>query len=151
MGFGAQIRTKEDVEASKLLQTVVHHDLVKYGIIPELVGRLPVIASLEALDKEAMVQIMTEPKNAIIKQYKYLFDMDGVELVFEDEALTAIAEKTLEYKTGARGLRSVIENLLMKYMYDIPSDSSIKRLVITEAFVKGEGEPLVERDGETED
>lgn len=148
LGFGAKIRTKEEVESSKLLQSVVHHDLVKYGIIPELVGRLPVIASLEALDKEAMVQIMTEPKNAIIKQYKYMFDMDGVELVFEDDALTAIAEKTLEYKTGARGLRSVIENLLMKYMYDIPSDPTIKRLIITEAFVKGEGEPVIEREGE---
>ena len=144
LGFGAAIRTKEEVESSKLLSKVVHHDLVKYGIIPELVGRLPVIASLEGLNKEAMVQIMTEPKNAIIKQYQLMFEMDGVELVFEEEALTAIAEKTLEYKTGARGLRSVIENLLMKYMYDIPSDSTIRKLIITKDVVLGEGEPVIE-------
>ena len=143
LGFGAKIRTKEEVESSKLIGKVVHHDLVKYGIIPELVGRLPVIASLEALDKEAMVKILTEPKNAIIKLYQFMFEMDGVELAFEDDALTAIAEKTLQYKTGARGLRSVIENLLMNYMYDIPSDPTIKRLVITKDFVDGNGEPVV--------
>ena len=146
LGFGANIRTKEEVETSKLISKVVHHDLVKYGIIPELVGRLPVIASLESLDKEAMVKIMNEPKNAIIKQYQYMFEMDGVDLVFEDDALTAIAEKTLEYKTGARGLRSVIENLLMDYMYDIPSDPSIRKVIITKDFVEGNGEPLIERD-----
>lgn len=149
LGFGAKIRTKEELDSSKLLSDVVHHDLVKYGIIPELVGRLPVIASLEALDKDAMVQIMTEPKNAIIKQYQYMFSMDGVELVFDDDALAAIAEKTLEYKTGARGLRSVIENLLMSYMYFIPSDPSIKKLIITADFVKGEGEPIIEKEGES--
>lgn len=146
LGFGANIRTKEEVETSKLISKVVHHDLVKYGLIPELVGRLPVIASLESLDKEAMVKIMNEPKNAIIKQYQYMFEMDGVDLVFEDDALTAIAEKTLEYKTGARGLRSVIENLLMDYMYDIPSDPSIRKVIITKDFVEGNGEPLIERD-----
>ena len=146
LGFGANIRTKEEVETSKLISKVVHHDLVKYGIIPELVGRLPVIASLESLDKEAMVKIMNEPKNDIIKQYQYMFEMDGVDLVFEDDALTAIAEKTLEYKTGARGLRSVIENLLMDYMYDIPSDPSIRKVIITKDFVEGNGEPLIERD-----
>ena len=146
LGVGANIRTKEEVETSKLISKVVHHDLVKYGIIPELVGRLPVIASLESLDKEAMVKIMNEPKNAIIKQYQYMFEMDGVDLVFEDDALTAIAEKTLEYKTGARGLRSVIENLLMDYMYDIPSDPSIRKVIITKDFVEGNGEPLIERD-----
>lgn len=143
LGFGANIKTKEEVESSKLINKVVHHDLVRYGIIPELVGRLPVIASLEALDRESMVRIMTEPKNAIIKQYKFMFEMDGVELEFEDDALRAIADKTLEYKTGARGLRSVIENLLMKYMYDIPSDSSIKKLIITKDAVDSKGEPVI--------
>ncbi|MGN1417762.1 MAG: ATP-dependent Clp protease ATP-binding subunit ClpX [Acutalibacteraceae bacterium] len=144
LGFGANIRTKQEVESSKLISKVVHHDLVRYGLIPELVGRLPVIASLEALDRDAMVRIMTEPKNAIIKQYKLMFEMDGVELEFEDEALGAIADKTLEYKTGARGLRSVIENLLMKYMYDIPSDSTIRKLIITKDVVESNGEPIIE-------
>ncbi|MGN0467456.1 MAG: ATP-dependent Clp protease ATP-binding subunit ClpX [Acutalibacteraceae bacterium] len=144
LGFGANIRTKQELESSKLISKVVHHDLVRYGIIPELAGRLPVIASLEALDRDAMVKIMTEPKNAIIKQYKLMFEMDGVELEFEDEALGAIADKTLEYKTGARGLRSVIENLLMKYMYDIPSDSTIRKLVITKDVVESKGEPIIE-------
>ncbi len=144
LGFGAKIRTKEEVESSRLMQMVVHHDLVKYGLIPELVGRLPVITALNALDKQALVRIMTEPKNAIIKQYQFMFEIDGVQLVFEDDALSAIAEKTLEYKTGARGLRSVVEKLLMKYMYDIPSEPSIRKLTITKDCVEEKGEPLIE-------
>lgn len=144
LGFGAKIRTKEEVESSKLMQKVVHHDLVKFGLIPELVGRLPVITALNALDREALVKIMTEPKNAIIKQYQFMFELDHVELEFKQDALLAIADKTLEYKTGARGLRSVVEKLLMKYMYDIPSDSSIKKLVITKEYVEGTGEAMVE-------
>jgi len=144
LGFGAKIRTKEEVESSRLMQMVVHHDLVKYGLIPELVGRLPVITALNALDKQALVRIMTEPKNAIIKQYQFMFEIDGVQLVFEEDALSAIAEKTLEYKTGARGLRSVVEKLLMKYMYDIPSEPSIRKLTITRDCVEEKGEPLIE-------
>ena len=144
LGFGAEIKTKAELELSNLVGQVVHHDLVKYGIIPELVGRLPVIASLESLDESALVRIMTEPKNAIVRQYQYLFEMDGVELVFEKEALVSIAKKTLEYKTGARGLRSVIENLLMKYMYNIPSDKSIKKLTVTKDVVENGAEPIIE-------
>lgn len=143
LGFGAKIRTKEEVESSRLIQKVVHHDLVKYGIIPELVGRLPIITALNALDKEAMIRIMTEPKNAIVKQYQYLFMLDGIDLEFTDDALDAIAEKTLEYNTGARGLRSVFEKILNGYMYDLPSDSSIKSLTVTADYVNGTGEPIL--------
>lgn len=145
LGFGAKIRTKQEFESSRVMQLVVHHDLVKYGLIPELVGRLPVITALNALDQEALVRIMSEPKNALVKQYQQIFAMDHVDLVIEDDALVEIAKKTLAYNTGARGLRSVLEKLLMKYMYDVPSDGTISRLVITKAVVEGLGEPIVER------
>ncbi|MBQ5969354.1 MAG: ATP-dependent Clp protease ATP-binding subunit ClpX [Clostridia bacterium] len=144
LGFGAKIRTKQEVEASRLMQQVVHHDLVKYGLIPELVGRLPVITALQALDEDALVRIMTEPKNALIKQYQYIFSMDQVTLEFEPDALRAIAEKTLEYNTGARGLRSVVEKLLMALMYDIPSDTTVSKIIITKDAVNGTGEPILE-------
>ncbi len=144
LGFGAKIRTKQEVEASRLMQQVVHHDLVKYGLIPELVGRLPVITALNALDEDALVRIMTEPKNALIKQYQYIFSMDQVALEFEPEALRAIAKKTLEYNTGARGLRSVVEKLLMAYMYDIPSDETVSKILITKEVVEGKAEPVIE-------
>ena len=144
LGFGAKIRTKQEVEASRLMQQVVHHDLVKYGLIPELVGRLPVITALQALDEDALVRIMTEPKNALSKQYQYIFSMDQVTLEFEPDALRAIAEKTLEYNTGARGLRSVVEKLLMTLMYDIPSDASVSKITITKDAVTGDGAPILE-------
>ena len=148
LGFGAKIRTKEEFETSRVMQKVVHHDLVKYGLIPELVGRLPVITALNALDEDALVRIMTEPKNALVKQYQQIFAMDHVELEIEEEALRKIAKKTLEYNTGARGLRSVMEKLLMKYMYDIPSDATVSRIVITEKVVDGTGEPEIDYDPE---
>ncbi|MDD6021660.1 MAG: ATP-dependent Clp protease ATP-binding subunit ClpX [Acutalibacteraceae bacterium] len=144
LGFGAEIKSKKELEASALLQQTVHHDLVKYGIIPELAGRLPIIATLKPLDEDALVSIMTKPKNALVKQYKYLFSLDGVELDFDDGALRAIAKKTLENNTGARGLRSVMEGLLLKYMYDVPSDMTISRLTVTEDAVNGVGEPIIE-------
>lgn len=144
LGFGAKIRSKEEVEASRLMQQVVHHDLVKYGLIPELVGRLPVITVLNALDKSALVRIVTEPKNALVKQYKYMFSMDGVELEFDNGALDAIAEKTLETNTGARGLRSQFEKVLMKFMYDLPSEPGVSKISITREVVEGKGEPVFE-------
>lgn len=144
LGFGAKIRSKEEVEASRLMQQVVHHDLVKYGLIPELVGRLPIITALNSLDKTALVKIVTEPKNALVKQYEYMFAMDGVKLEFDSGALEAIAEKTLETNTGARGLRSQLEKVLMKYMYDVPSDSTVSKITITRDVVKGKGEPVFE-------
>lgn len=145
LGFGAQIKTKNDTDRSELVSKVTHHDLVKFGLIPELVGRLPVITTLKALDEDALVSIMTKPKNALVKQYQYLFSLDGVALCFEDAALRAVAAKTLEENTGARGLRSVIEKILLKYMYDIPSDKSIKRIVFTEKCITDGEEPVIER------
>ncbi len=150
LGFGAKIKTKEEVESSRVMQQVVHHDLVKYGLIPELVGRLPVITALNALDKASLVRIVTEPKNALVKQYQYMFSMDGVQLEFDNGALEAIAEKTLETNTGARGLRSEFEKVLMKYMYDIPSDPEISKITITRGVVEGKGEPVLERGKPTE-
>ena len=118
---------------------------MKFGIIPELVGRMPVVTTLRDLDKDALVKILTTPKNAVVKQYKELFRLDDVELEFDDSALEAIAEKALEKKTGARGLRSIIENVLMPVMYTVPSDASVERVCITEACVKEDAPPMIER------
>ncbi len=144
LGFGAEIKTKTDFEQDRIMHQVVHHDLVKFGLIPELVGRLPVITALDNLDEAALVRIMTEPKNALIKQYQYLFGIDDVELEFEFEALKAIAEKTLEAKTGARGLRSIIEKLLLDYMFEIPSEGTFGKLVITKDAVEGKEKAMLE-------
>lgn len=144
LGFGAEIKSKKETDKSDLVAQTTHHDLVKFGLIPELVGRLPIITTLKSLDEEALVSIMTKPKNALIKQYQYLFSLDGVELEFEENALKAVARKTLEENTGARGLRSVIEKLLLKYMYDIPSDNTIKRIVFTEECITEGKEPIFE-------
>lgn len=144
LGFGAEIKSKKDFEQAKAMHQVMHHDLVKFGLIPELVGRLPVITALDDLDKNALVRIMTEPKNSLVKQYRYLFSIDKVELYFEDEALEAIAEKTLEAKTGARGLRSVIEKFLLEYMYEIPQNRNGGRLIITKAAVDGTEKAIFE-------
>ncbi len=144
LGFGAEIKSKKDFEQAKVMHKVMHHDLVKFGLIPELVGRLPVITALDDLDKDALVRIMTEPKNSLVKQYRYLFSFDKVELYFDDEALEAIAEKTLEAKTGARGLRSIIEKLLLPYMYEVPQSLNGGRLIITKAAVNGEEQAIFE-------
>jgi len=145
IGFGAEVRSKTD-KSSDLIQKVEHHDVLKFGIIPELVGRLPVLVTLDNLDEEAMLRILVEPKNAITKQYQRLFKMDGVELVFEDDALHAIARKTIDRNTGARGLRSVMEELLSKVMFETPSDPTIKKVTITAACVEGREEPVVTRE-----
>ncbi|MBR6743095.1 MAG: ATP-dependent Clp protease ATP-binding subunit ClpX [Clostridia bacterium] len=140
LGFEQDIKSKSELEAADFYKDVTHRDLVKYGIIPELVGRIPVITALSGMNKEALIRIMTEPKNSIIKQYKALFALDGVELVFEDEALEKIAELTIERKTGARGLRSIIEAILKQPMYDTPSEDGVERIIITAQTVSG-GEP----------
>ncbi len=137
LGFGATIKTKSDFESSRIMHQVVHHDLVKFGLIPELVGRLPVITALDDLDEAALVRIMTEPKNALVKQYQYLFGIDDIDLEFDFEALKAIAEKTLEAKTGARGLRSIMEKLLMDYMYEVSDEDTFGTLLITKDAVEG--------------
>ena len=141
LGFGAEIRTQEDVGYSELISKCIPQDLVRFGIIPELVGRLPVFTSLEALDKDALVRIMTEPKNAIVKQYKSMFRMDDVDLDFAPEALERIAEKALEQKTGARGLRGVIENILTPIMFSVPSEEDVAKVIITRDCVDNGAEP----------
>ena len=144
LGFGAEIKTKKEMRKDDIKKDVIHQDLVKFGLIPELVGRLPVIVSLHELDENALVRILKEPKNALTKQYKRLIELDGAELEFEDEALVAMAEKTLEKQTGARGLRSIIESVLLPIMYKLPSDRSIKKVVITAQCVKENAEPKYE-------
>ncbi len=144
IGFGSEITSKEEMELSKLLEKIQPHDLLKFGIIPELVGRLPVIAPLEALDREAMIKILTEPKNALTKQYKKLLKLDDVELEFTSDALEAIADSAIERKIGARGLRAVLEGVMTKIMYDIPSDETISKVTITKECVT-DNNPIIER------
>lgn len=145
IGFEADIKNKSEFTSEHIMNKVIHQDLSKFGLIPELVGRLPVITTLNQLSEDDMVRILKEPKNAIAKQYSELFKMDGVELIFEDEALRAIAQKTLDKKTGARGLRSIMESTLLPIMYSMPSDKSIKKVVITKQCVTDAAEPLIER------
>ena len=145
LGFGAAVKSPKSIEAEALTVNATHQDLVKFGLIPELVGRLPVITALKGMDKETLMKIMTEPKNSVIKQYEALFGMDGIELVFDEKALEKIAELTIERKTGARGLRSIIEGVLQRYMFEAPSDSAIKKITITENAVLG-GDAQIERE-----
>ena len=154
IGFNAEIADKSTREMGELLAEVTPTDLVKYGLIPEFVGRVPVNVSLLGLDKEAMMRILTEPKNALVKQYQKLFSCDHVKLTFEPDAVEAIAIKAMERKTGARGLRSILENVMMDVMYRIPSDDTIEQCIITKEAVDGESEPLVVHDesgGQLED
>ncbi len=144
LGFGADVKSPKSREATALSAAATHQDLVKFGMIPELVGRLPVITALKGMDKETLIRIMTEPKNSVIKQYKALFALDGVELIFDDSALAKIADKTIENKTGARGLRSIIEGVLQNLMFETPSDSSVKKITITAETVDG-GKAIIEK------
>ena len=146
IGFGANVQGKKDKDISKILHEVQPHDLLKFGIIPELVGRLPVIASLNALKREDLVRILTEPKNALVKQYKKLMEYDEVELEFQPEALEAIADKAIERNIGARGLRAVMEGILTPMMYDIPSDPAVVKAVITKVCVEGRSGPELTHD-----
>ena len=144
IGFVAEVKSSEDEQSvGELLNEVEPEDLIRYGLIPEFVGRLPVVATLEELDEDALVTILLEPKNALTKQYRKLFDMEGVELEFRDDALRAVAQKAMERKTGARGLRTILENVLLDTMYDLPSTSSAKKVVVDEAVVTGENSPYV--------
>ena len=146
IGFGANVQGKKDKDISKILHEVQPHDLLKFGIIPELVGRLPVIAALNALKREDLVRILTEPKNALVKQYKKLMEYDEVELEFQPEALEAIADKAIERNIGARGLRAVMEGILTPMMYDIPSDPAVVKAVITKDCVEGRSGPELTHD-----
>ena len=143
LGFGSSLKDNSSEAQKALLQKVEPHDLVKFGLIPELIGRLPVVTVLDPLDEEALVRVLTEPKNSIVRQYKELFHLDNAELVFTEDALHAIAKKTVERKSGARGLRSVVEELLIPIMYDIPSDATITKVTIDADTVAG-GEPRIE-------
>lgn len=145
IGFNAEISEKSGLEIGEILGEVTPQDLMKFGLIPEFIGRVPINVALQGLDKAALIRILTEPKNALIKQYQRLFEMDDVKLTFEKDAVDAIAELALERKTGARGLRSIMENTMMDVMYRIPSDDTIEEVIITKGAVKGESKPLVVR------
>ena len=141
IGFNAELGNKREQNVGKVLKNALPQDFVKFGMIPELMGRIPVVVSLDALDKETLVRILQEPKNSIVKQYKKLFELDGVDLQFEEDAIEAIASKSLERKTGARGLRAIMEKSMMDIMYTVPSDETIETCVITKETIDGEGEP----------
>ncbi len=143
MGFGAEVKQTKEVDLGEMLAQVEPMDLIKFGLIPEFIGRLPVIATLEELDEEALVQILKEPKNALVKQYQKLFEMEKVKLKFTDGALVAIASQALKRKTGARGLRSILENSMLDVMYDIPSQDRVKEVVINEDVVLRKAKPIV--------
>ena len=145
MGFGANVMSQKSKDRTELLKKVTPHDLVKFGIIPEMVGRLPVITTLDSLDKKALVRILTEQKNSLVKQYQKIFNIDGVNLQFTDGALEAIAQRAIDRKTGARGLRSIMEETLTGLMFDIPSDETVEAVVIGEDCVNGTGKPKIER------
>lgn len=143
IGFGAEVKSKTDENVGDMLQDVEPEDLIKFGIIPELVGRLPVFATLEELDEPALIQILTEPKNAVVKQFQKLLEMDGAELEIRPSALSAISKKAIQRKTGARGLRTILEQALLGVMYDLPSEGHVKKVVIDESTITGEGQPLL--------
>ncbi|MCF7986872.1 MAG: ATP-dependent Clp protease ATP-binding subunit ClpX [Methylovulum sp.] len=144
IGFSADVKSKnEDKNVGQLFAEVESEDLIKYGLIPEFVGRLPIVATLEELDEQALIQILTEPKNALIKQYKHLFEMEGAELEFREDSLLAIARKSMERKTGARGLRTIVENVLLNTMYELPSTDNISKVVVDESVILGHNEPLL--------
>ena len=145
IGFNTEVASKTTLDISELFQKVTPQDLVKFGLIPEFVGRVPICVSLRGLDKEALIRILKEPKNALIKQYQKLFSMDHVRLSFEDDAIDAIASRAFEQKTGARGLRSIMENVMMDTMYEIPSDETIETCVVTKEAVESKEEPVVTR------
>ncbi|VAW77557.1 ATP-dependent Clp protease ATP-binding subunit ClpX [hydrothermal vent metagenome] len=151
IGFSAEVKTvDEDVNVGEILYEVEPEDLIKFGLIPEFVGRLPVVATLEELDEDALVQILTEPKNALTKQYAKLFDMEGAEIEFREDALRAVAQKAMDRKTGARGLRTIMEHVLLDTMYELPSLDNVQKVVVDERAILGESEPYLVYDSEPE-
>lgn len=143
LGFGAEIRSKHDTDASQSFGETLPEDLIKFGLIPEFIGRLPIVASVTSLDKDALVKILTEPRNALVKQYRRLFEMDGVELEFTDDALDAVADQAILRGTGARGLRAIMEEVLLPVMYDIPSRDDVAKVVVTEQTVRSNVNPTI--------
>ena len=148
IGFSAEIKSTQDRKsASEVLHNVEPEDLIKFGLIPEFVGRLPIVATLDELDEDALVKILTEPKNALVKQYNKLFDMEGIELEFRDDALLTIAKKAMDRKTGARGLRSIMEHVLLDTMYELPSMEGVHKVIVDESVIKGESDPILIYEG----
>ncbi len=144
IGFQAEVREQSARQhGSDLFHDVEPEDLIKFGLIPEFVGRLPVVATLDELDEAALMQILTEPKNALTKQYRKLFDMEGVDLEFREESLRAVSRKAMQRKTGARGLRTILENVLLDIMYDLPSMRNVQKVVIDEDVIQGESKPYL--------
>ena len=150
MGFGAEIQSKETKDVGEALKNILPEDLLKFGLIPEFVGRLPMVVSLESLDQDALINILSQPKNALVKQYSKLFEIDNVELEFTEDALKAIADEAIARKTGARGLRAIVEDIMIDVMFDVPSDENISKVIITEATIKSKQLPELVRLGENE-
>ena len=143
IGFGSNLESVTKIDRYKVFEELLPQDLLKFGLIPEFIGRLPIFATLKELDKEALKRIVTEPKNSLVKQYKKLFEIDGVELEFKDDAIDAIVDKAIELKTGARGLRSIIEDIMTDIMFEIPSDNRIEKCIITKETVQKTKKPEV--------
>ena len=143
IGFGAEVRSADDKKTGEIIKTLEPEDLLKYGLIPEFIGRMPIVATLEDLDEQSLVKILKEPKNSLLKQYQQIFRFEGVKLTFKEEALLEIAKKAIVKKTGARGLRTILESLLLKTMFDIPSQENVKEVIIDRSVVLGEKEPIV--------
>ena len=146
LGFGGKVKDKDEVDAAELVEQIQPQDLIKYGLIPEFVGRVPIVVGLKPLDEEALVRILVEPKNSLVKQYQKLLKMDNIDLEFEKDALVAVARKTMERKTGARGLRSILESVMLDFMYDAPSDGSIRKILIGKDCIDSNRKPLIIRD-----
>jgi len=149
IGFGAEVKSKDNTKrVGEILRDVEPEDLIQYGLIPEFVGRLPILATLEELDESQLVKILTEPKNALVKQYKRLFEMEGCEVEYRDDALRAVARRAMDRKTGARGLRSIVESVLLDTMYELPSTEGVTKIVVDESVINGESQPLAIYDGD---
>ena len=143
IGFGAEVKNTEDKKTGEWMKSLEPEDLLKYGLIPEFIGRLPIVATLEDLDEKSLVKILQEPKNSLIKQYQELFKLEGAKLVFKDNAVKEIAIKAIKKKTGARGLRSILENILLKTMYNLPSQDNVEEVIIDLSVVRGQSQPLI--------
>jgi ATP-dependent Clp protease ATP-binding subunit ClpX len=143
IGFGAEVRSADDKKTGEVIKTLEPEDLLKYGLIPEFIGRMPIVATLEDLDEQSLVKILKEPKNSLLKQYQQIFRFEGVKLTFKEEALLEISKKAITKKTGARGLRTILESLLLKTMFDLPSQENVKEVIIDQSVVLGEKEPII--------
>ena len=143
IGFGADVKSIDEKKVGEVIQKLEPEDLLKYGLIPEFIGRLPIVATLEDLDEKSLVKILNEPKNSLVKQYQQLFKYEGVKLTFKENAISEIAKKAIKKKTGARGLRSILESILLKTMFNLPSEENVEEVIIEQSTVKGQTEPII--------